>query len=122
MKDALRHSSPLDPIVTKQSHPNCFAVAYCGSSYFIYHAFKVKEDREFILQLIAKKDIRNLNYMEDFYRTLRNDQACKEDIYARNSLKLLPLSAAQGMEESSYREDTKEIEEIKIKRPKKRTL
>ena len=110
-------------MITKHSHPNCFAVAYCGSTYFRYHAFKVREDREFILRLIASKDLKNLDYMEQFYKDLyKEDRDCEKDFYSRNDFKILPLSYVQGVEDEGFKEGMKDFEEIKIKKPKKRAL
>ena len=108
-------------MITKERYPLCFSVAYYEARYFIYHAFKVREDRLFIIDLINKKDTKNLDFMESFYNKLREEQTCNKDIYSRNSFNMLPLSAVLDMDDGGPSEEMKEFEEIKIKRGKKRT-
>lgn len=106
MKDILRYS-----------HPLCFSVAYCESECFRHQAFKVKEDSQFILRLISKKDKKNLDFMEQFYKTLIQEgfKDSQKDIHSRNNPRLLPLSATGEVEEG-FNNILKEFEEIKIKR------
>lgn len=108
MKDLLRYS-----------HPLCFSVAYCEAECFRHQAFKVKEDSQFILSLIRKKDKKNLDFMEQFYKILVQEgfKDSQKDIHSRNSLRLLPLSAT-GDIEGGFNEVLKEFEETKIKRHK----
>ena len=108
-------------MITKERYPLCFSVAYYEARYFIYQAFRVKEDRLFIISLINKKDEKNLDFMEEFYKTLlKEGRTCEKDIYSRNNFNLLPLSAIQDLDDGGPSEEMKEFEEIKIKRPKKR--
>lgn len=74
------------------SHPLCFSIAYREARPFGYHSFKVKEDRDFLLELIEKKDKKSLDFMENFYKMLKKDQVCEKDIFSRNSYKLGSLS------------------------------
>lgn len=76
----------------KATHPLCFAVAYRDARSFGYQAFKVKEDRDFLLGLIDKDDKKALDFMETFYKSIQKDQACKKDIFARSSYKSVSIS------------------------------
>lgn len=76
-------------MIKKQDYPRCYSVAYCDSTYFRYHAFKVKEDRKFILQLIEDRREDALAFMESFYKLIHTkDRICEKDIYARNNFRL----------------------------------
>lgn len=67
----------------KTKYPGCWSVAYREARYFLYHRYKVVEDKEFILELIKSKDYDALDYMENFYALLREDQTCNKDISSR---------------------------------------
>ena len=106
MKDLIKHS-----------HPCCFSVAYCEGKRFLYQAYKVKEDQQFILGLIRKKDRKSLDFMEEFYKTLikEGQRDSQKDIHSRNGFQLLPLSVTRDLDSGSD-ELMKEFEEIKIKK------
>lgn len=99
----------------KLKYPLCFSVAYCEARRFIYQAFRVKEDQQFILKLISKNDKKTLDFMEEFYKTvIKEGRSCEKDLYSRNNFHLLPLEAI-GELGSGLSDDMKEFEQIKIK-------
>lgn len=106
MKDTLRYS-----------HPLCFSVAYCEAECFRHQAYQVKEDCQFLLGLISKKDRKNLDFMEQFYKILVRGgfKNSRKDVHSRNALHLLPISATEGLEDA-YNNVLKEFKEIKIKK------
>lgn len=73
----------------KTKYPHCWSVAFHEARYFLYHKFKVVDDRDFIRSLIKANDFDMLDYMENFYILLRQDQTCNKDISSRNYLKPL---------------------------------
>lgn len=104
--------------ILKYSHPLCYSVAYCEAQRFVYQAFRVKEDSQFIKNLVNQKDKKALDFMEEFYKTIvKEGRNSQKDVYSRNSLKMLPLSATGELESSSNGE-MKEFEDLPIKRPK----
>lgn len=105
--------------LVKHNYPYCFSVAYCEGKRFLYQAYKVKEDQQFLLGLIRKKDRKNLDFMEEFYKTLikEGQKDSQKDIHSRNGFQLLPISVTGHLDPSSD-ELMKEFEEIKIKRRK----
>lgn len=68
------------------SYKLCESVAYYNAKYFRSHAFKVREDKEFILAAFQANDTTVLEFMERFYEKLLKDRACEKDIYSKNEL------------------------------------
>lgn len=101
------------------SHPLCFSVAYCEARLFIYQAFKVKEDKQFIIDLISKNDKENLDFMEEFYKTvLKEGRTCENDVYSRNTFHMLPLTAIGDLGYNPN-EEIKEFKKLKNKMAQK---
>lgn len=75
----------------KTKYPYCASVAFYNSAWFIAHAFKVKEDKEFIRVAFDNNDMATLDFMESFYKDLIKDRICEKDIFSRNAGSLQPL-------------------------------
>lgn len=69
----------------RELYPGCWSIAFNNAKYFFYHRFKVEGDRELIRSLIKDKNWELLQYYENFYNLLRQDQKCNRDISSRTT-------------------------------------
>ena len=69
----------------------CESVAYYNSKYFRSHAFKVRDDRDFLLRAFKANDTTTLDFMEAFYNALLKDRNCEKDIFSKNELSIVGI-------------------------------
>lgn len=97
------------------THLYCYSIIHCNSGIFRYHKYKVIDDREFLINLILNNKIKELDYMEEFYKELLSIRTCEKDIMSRNYC--TSLSNFKGDDE----EQILDFNELKPKFKRKRS-